>query len=235
VVVGLIDRALTLPASSEGHRYYLCKRALDIVGASMLLVLSMPLLICIALLIRLDSPGPILYIQERVGSRRRKKDGVVSWQIRTFSCLKFRSMYFNADQSAHQAYISRFCNGKCGQASTIFKLMNDPRVTRIGHLLRRTSLDELPQLINVLIGDMSLVGPRPVPVYEAAHYGEAHLERLAALPGLTGPWQVKGRCAVPFEQMIEMDIQYTHCCSMWVDLKLLLATIPAVLSGRGAE
>jgi lipopolysaccharide/colanic/teichoic acid biosynthesis glycosyltransferase len=235
MVVGLIDRALTVPVSSEGHRYYPCKRALDIVGASMLLLLSMPLLLCIALLIKLDSPGPILYIQERVGSRRRKKNGMVSWQIRTFLCLKFRSMYSNADQSAHQAYISRFCKGECEQASTIFKLINDPRVTRIGRFLRRTSLDELPQLINVLVGDMSLVGPRPVPVYEAAHYGETHLERLAALPGLTGPWQVRGRCAVPFEKMIEMDIRYIHSCSIWVDLKLLLATIPAVISGRGAE
>jgi lipopolysaccharide/colanic/teichoic acid biosynthesis glycosyltransferase len=135
-------------------------------------------------------------------------------------------------------YIRDFVKGRARPSSKSngkFKLTNDARVTRIGRLLRKSSLDELPQLFNVLKGDMSLVGPRPVPPYEVACYGNGHHKRLAALPGITGYWQVKGRGQVSFEEMIRMDLEYIQNASMWRDLKILFLTIPAVLSRRGAE
>jgi lipopolysaccharide/colanic/teichoic acid biosynthesis glycosyltransferase len=147
-------------------------------------------------------------------------------------------MVTDADPAVHEAYIRDFVAGRV-QASPEtggkFKLTNDPRVTRVGRILRKFSLDELPQLLNVLKGDMSLVGPRPVPPYEAAQYGNGHRRRLAAIPGITGLWQVKGRCLVSFEEMIHMDLEYVRNASLLLDLKILLLTIPAVLSTRGAE
>jgi len=202
--------------------------------AAALLVFLAPLLGCIALLIKLDSPGPVLFVQQRVGSRRRAGNGRILWEIRTFPCYKFRSMVHNADSALHRDYIRAFVRGGTDGAKE-FKLARDPRITRAGRLLRKTSLDELPQLFNVLRGEMSLVGPRPVPTYEVAEYQERHYERLAALPGITGIWQTRGRCQVPFEEMIRMDIDYIRRQSLWLDLKLLLLTIPAILSGRGAR
>jgi lipopolysaccharide/colanic/teichoic acid biosynthesis glycosyltransferase len=160
------------------------------------------------------------------------------WEIREFPCYKFRSMVQHADPSAHQQFVKAFAEGRVepSQAGhTRFKLTDDPRVTRVGRVLRKTSLDELPQLVNVLKGDMSLVGPRPVPAYEVAEYRAWHRERLAALPGITGLWQVNGRCQVSFDDMIDMDIEYVRNRSLRLDVKILLLTIPAVLSGRGAD
>jgi lipopolysaccharide/colanic/teichoic acid biosynthesis glycosyltransferase len=194
--------------------------------------------VLIAVLIKLDSPGPVIFTQERVGAKRQWLGRQAIWIIRNFTMYKFRSMVQNADSSVHEAYIRDFVEGRA-QASPEnggkFKLTNDSRVTRIGHLLRKFSLDELPQLFNVLRGDMSLVGPRPVPPYEVACYGSGHHKRLAALPGITGFWQVKGRCRVSFEEMIRMDIDYIRNASLSLDLKILFLTIPAVLSRRGAE
>lgn len=211
---------------------------MDLVLAGLLFILLLPLLLLIALLIKLDSRGPVIFKQERVGSKRRRLGAKVVWITRSFSFYKFRSMVQNADSSIHEAYIRDFVNGSA-QASREnggkFKLTNDPRATRIGRILRRTSLDELPQLVNVLKGDMSLVGPRPVPPYEVACYRNGDHRRLAALPGITGLWQVNGRCQVPFEKMIEMDVEYIRKASLWLDVKILFRTIPAVLSGRGAE
>ena len=147
-------------------------------------------------------------------------------------------MVRDADPSPHHAYIKAFIEGRIeasDEAGAKFKLTGDPRVTQVGRLLRRTSLDELPQLLNVLKGEMSLVGPRPVPIYEAADYQAWHYERLMALPGITGLWQVQGRCQVSFEEMIRMDIEYARHQSLWLDLKILFLTLPAVISGRGAE
>ncbi|MDP8923309.1 MAG: sugar transferase [Chloroflexota bacterium] len=213
------------------------KRCLDVALTIVALILLAPLLLVIALLIKLDSAGPAVFVQERVGARRRTKDGRMVWEIRNFSVYKFRSMVHNADESVHQAYIKAWIDGQAAAAhqGVTFKLTKDPRVTRVGRILRKTSLDELPQLFNVLKGDMSLVGPRPVPTYEVAEYQDWHRERLAALPGITGLWQVKGRCQVSFEEMIRMDIDYVRSRSLWLDVKLLFLTIPAVLSGRGAE
>src|SRR5262249_22783862 len=134
--------------------------------------------------------------------------------------------------------IKSFANGQTSDDArngVKFKLKQDPRVTRVGRVLRKTSLDELPQLLNVLKGEMSFVGPRPVPQYEVAEYKDGHFERLAAAPGITGLWQVKGRAVVSFEEMIRLDIEYVRARSLWLDFKILLLTIPAVISGRGAE
>ena len=224
--------------SGDRRLYFACKRCVDIIFALGLLCLLSPLMLLIALLIKLDTPGSAIFVQERVGAKRRLRDGQAFWEIRTFPFYKFRSMYRNADQSAHHAYIKAFVEGAATPASQRhirFKLDNDPRVTRVGRLLRKTSLDELPQLVNVLKGHMSLVGPRPVPTYEVARYQAQHYDRLAAIPGITGLWQVKGRCQVPFEEMVRMDVEYARSQSLWLDTKILCLTIPAVLSGQGAE
>jgi lipopolysaccharide/colanic/teichoic acid biosynthesis glycosyltransferase len=219
--------------------YYYCKRCVDLVLALSLLLLLTPLMLLIGILIKLDTPGPIFYVQERVGARRRSWGGQMIWEIQNFQFYKFRSMISNANPSLHQAYIKAFVEGRVNApdatAKVKFKLTDDPRVTRVGRILRKTSLDELPQLINVLRGEMSLVGPRPVPIYEVAEYQPWHHERLAALPGITGLWQVQGRCQVSFEEMIAMDLEYVRHGSLWLDVKILLLTIPAILSGRGAE
>jgi lipopolysaccharide/colanic/teichoic acid biosynthesis glycosyltransferase len=219
--------------------YFPCKRCLDIVLAISLLVILSPLFLLIAILIKLDTPGSIFFVQERVGAKRVSKNGRKRWEIYTFPFYKFRSMVQDADQSLHEDYILAWVTGHTGDSAsttgTKFKIANDPRITRIGRILRKTSLDELPQLVNVLKGEMSLVGPRPVPTYEAAQYQAQHYERLAALPGITGLWQVKGRCQVSFEDMIDMDIEYIRNQSLWLDIKIMALTIPVVLSGRGAE
>jgi len=223
---------------AENNLYFAAKRGLDVILAGLLLILLSPLILVIAILIRLDSAGPIFFTQERVGARRQSMGRQAIWMIRNFTMYKFRSMVQNADSSVHEAYIKDFVEGRAQatpESGGKFKLTNDPRVTPLGRLLRKFSLDELPQLINVLKGDMSLVGPRPVPPYEVACYGNGHHKRLAALPGITGFWQVKGRGRVTFEEMIRMDIQYVDNASLWLDLKVLFLTIPAVLSRRGAE
>lgn len=229
----------TVAAGVDRIFYYSCKRVLDVSVATFLLIALLPLLILIAILIRIDSPGPIIYVQQRVGSRRRKRRGwAATWEVQSFPFYKFRSMFRDVDQSLHQQYIKKFYQGDGGWNDgglTIFKLKNDPRITRLGRILRKTSLDELPQLVNVIRGEMSLVGPRPVPSYELEHYTRAHYERLASLPGITGVWQIHGRCQVRFEDMMRMDIDYVRRRSFWLDLKILLMTVPAVISGRGAE
>jgi lipopolysaccharide/colanic/teichoic acid biosynthesis glycosyltransferase len=232
------SRVALLADHTESDLYFVFKRCLDMVLAGLLLILLLPFLILIAVLIKLDSRGPILFTQERVGAQRQRMGRQAVWIIRNFTMYKFRSMVQNADSSVHEAYIRDFVEGRAcptSQGDAKFKLTNDPRVTRVGRLLRQFSLDELPQLLNVLKGDMSLVGPRPVPPYEVACYENRHHKRLAALPGITGYWQVKGRCRVTFEEMIRMDLDYIRGASLWFDLKILFLTIPAVLSRRGAE
>jgi lipopolysaccharide/colanic/teichoic acid biosynthesis glycosyltransferase len=217
--------------------YFLCKRLMDLVVTSQLLLLLLPLLLLIAVAIKLDTPGPVVFVQQRVGVRRRFEGGRTRWEVRTFAFYKFRSMVTGADQSPHEEYVRAFVQGRSGSADGApakFKLVRDRRVTRVGAVLRRTSLDELPQLINVLKGDMSLVGPRPVPRYEVAEYRGSDAERLSAPPGITGLWQVRGRGEVPFSEMVRLDREYVRNQSFWLDMKILAATIPAVISGRGA-
>jgi lipopolysaccharide/colanic/teichoic acid biosynthesis glycosyltransferase len=214
------------------------KRLLDIAVSLVLLVVVAPVLAAIAVAIRLDSRGPVIFAQDRAGSRRVVRKGRVWWEMENFQCFKFRSMYAHVDESAHQRFIKSFVDDAIEPDTSDvsgFKLSGDDRVTRVGRFLRRTSLDELPQLINVLKGDMSLVGPRPVPLYEVAEYESWHYERLAALPGITGTWQVYGRGRVSFNEMMRMDIDYVRRPSLGADLKLLAATLPAVLVGKGAR
>jgi len=229
---------IAIPAAASGsYSYLLLKRCLDILCAGALIVLLLPVFVLIVILIKIDSDGPVIYKQERVGSKRSWLGYQTIWIIQNFSVYKFRSMIPDADPSLHEAYIRDFVEGRAkpDPQGGKFKLTNDPRVTRVGRLLRKFSLDELPQLFNVIRGEMSLVGPRPVPPYEAACYQDAHHERLAALPGITGLWQVKGRGRVTFAEMMRMDLEYVRKVSLLLDLKILLLTIPAVLSRKGAE
>jgi lipopolysaccharide/colanic/teichoic acid biosynthesis glycosyltransferase len=216
--------------------YAVAKRVLDVVLAGALLLALTPLLAVVALLIRLESPGSVFFVQERAGARRTR--GRNEWRPRTFNVVKFRSMYSNADGAVHEAHIHSYANGELAGGDggrTSFKIRNDPRVTPLGRLLRRTSIDELPQLLNVLRGDMSLVGPRPLPLYEAALLqGEQRL-RLAALPGMTGLWQINGRCALPWGEMTRLDCEYVERRSLLLDLNILARTLPAVISGKGAS
>jgi lipopolysaccharide/colanic/teichoic acid biosynthesis glycosyltransferase len=218
--------------------YDLTKRAVDVVLSAALLILLFIPLVVVALLIKVDSPGSVLFTQARVGGRRRLRRGGPSGAPHTFRVFKFRSMAANADQSAHEEHIRKYVAGELegegedGEAT--FKLVADNRVTRVGRVLRRTSLDELPQLINVLRGDMSLVGPRPVPLYEAAQYRDEQLDRFTVPGGVSGLWQVSGRSGVSFQEMIRLDLEYVAHRSIWLDLKIIARTVPTLLGRRGA-
>jgi lipopolysaccharide/colanic/teichoic acid biosynthesis glycosyltransferase len=227
-------KRIPLPGLDHPLRHHV-KRALDIVLAALLLVLLLPLLLLITATIRLTSPGPVFFVHERCGCRRRPLgNGVVAWEGRTFGCLKFRTMTHLSDQSLHESHVRAYVRGEIAPGPTV-KLVGDPRVTRLGAILRRASLDELPQLVNVLRGEMSLVGPRPVPPYEVRHYPtDAYLARFGALPGITGLWQVGGRSRVGFEQMMALDLDYVRRQSLLLDLKILCRTVPAVLTRQGA-
>lgn len=218
------------------HLYFVCKRVLDVMAAALLLPMLLPLLLLVSVLIKLDSRGPVLFVQERIGVKRRIRGGRVTWELYTFPFYKFRSMVTDADPTPHQMYFKNFRLGYVAQdPSRSLKLTKDSRLTRMGAVLRKTSLDELPQLVNVLKGEMSLVGPRPALLYEVTLYDEAHYERFRAMPGITGWWQATARSRVGFEEMIRMDIDYAQRSGFWFDMKILLLTIPAVFSCRGAE
>ena len=193
------------------------KRATDLAFTSAGLLVTWPILILIALAIKIDSPGPVLHRQQRVG-----KDG------RLFEILKFRSMYRDAEQRRAELSALNEATGP------LFKMRDDPRVTRVGRILRRTSLDELPQLLNVMRGEMSLVGPRPPLPSEVERYEEWQLGRLRAVPGMTGLWQVSGRSEVSFHDMVRLDLHYIRNWSLSLDLEILCRTLPAVIANRGA-
>jgi exopolysaccharide biosynthesis polyprenyl glycosylphosphotransferase len=205
------------------------KRVIDLLGSAALLLVISPLLAAIAVIIKLTSDGPVLFRQERIGRFGKR-----------FKCLKFRTMYVNNDAKLHKDYIQQYINGNVAQKSdsgapTVFKITNDPRVTAIGRFLRKTSLDEVPQFLNVLAGTMSLVGPRPPVPYEFEIYDVWHRRRvLEVKPGVTGLWQVSGRSRLTFDDMVRLDLQYCKTWSLWLDLKILFATPRAVISGDGA-
>ncbi|HXP80917.1 MAG TPA: sugar transferase [Verrucomicrobiae bacterium] len=206
------------------------KRAIDIAGSGALLLVLSPFLAAIVALIKLTSKGPVIYKQERLGQFGER-----------FQCLKFRTMYTNNDPKIHQEYVQQFIAGKDGLDNSggsdkpVYKLVKDPRVTFIGGLLRKTSMDELPQFWNVLCGDMSLVGPRPPVPYEFEVYDIWHRRRvLEVRPGVTGLWQVSGRNRTRFDEMVRLDLRYSQTWSIWLDLKILLATPWAVFNGGGA-
>jgi lipopolysaccharide/colanic/teichoic acid biosynthesis glycosyltransferase len=199
------------------------------VAVSLILLLALsPLLLLVAVLVKLTSRGPILYRQPRIG-----------YMARPFTMLKFRTMCAGADPTIHQEFVSSFIKGNAPAsgpgANALFKLTDDPRITPAGRVLRSTSLDELPQLWNVLRGDMSLVGPRPPLRYEYDQYEPWHHRRLLeAQPGITGLWQVAGRSRTTFDDMVRLDLRYAKTRSIWTDVKILLATPAAVISGKGA-
>ncbi|HET8925069.1 MAG TPA: sugar transferase [Candidatus Acidoferrum sp.] len=206
------------------------KRVIDAAGSAALLIILSPLLAVIAVAIKLTSKGPIVFQQERLGQFGSR-----------FKCLKFRTMHTNNDPKVHQEYIRGFIAGrpdskddKLGKPA-VYKIKNDPRVTPLGRLLRKTSLDELPQFWNVLRGEMSLVGPRPSLPYEFAIYDIWHRRRvLEVKPGVTGLWQVSGRSRTCFDDMVRLDLRYSQSWSLWLDLRILIATPGAVISGEGA-
>jgi lipopolysaccharide/colanic/teichoic acid biosynthesis glycosyltransferase len=208
----------------------IAKRAVDMAGSACVLAACSPLLILVAAAVKLTSRGPVLFRQVRVGQYGKN-----------FTFLKFRSMYANNDSSVHQEYVRKLIESEPAASeegdggAKVYKLTNDRRITSIGKFLRRTSLDELPQLFNVLRGDMSLVGPRPPIPYELAAYQTWHRRRvLEVRPGITGLWQVTGRSTVKFDEMVRLDLRYATMWSPWLDLKILLLTPLAVIKGSGA-
>jgi lipopolysaccharide/colanic/teichoic acid biosynthesis glycosyltransferase len=209
--------------------YPLAKRWVDVFCAAVFLLILSPVMGAIALAIRLDSSGPAIFKQMRVGKRGRE-----------FVMYKFRSMHANADDKVHRRFAEEYINGN-GKAhaahdtnphAPVYKPNGDGRITRVGRWLRRTSLDELPQLLNVIRGEMSLVGPRPAVPYEVEQYSERHLRRLAVLPGLTGLAQISGRSGLTFEKIVRLDIDYIDRRSLGLDLAILLRTVPVVVQAK---
>lgn len=218
--------------------YLAVKRLFDMVFSAVALVLLAPLFGIIAIAIRLDSSGPVIYKQRRVLGGQAPDEPYPERKV--FDFFKFRSMYINNDSSAHQEFVRRYMNGESAAVNNgsshkpLFKMKRDPRITRIGTIIRRTSLDELPQLVNVLKGDMTLVGPRPALLYEVAQYSVQDRQRLIPQAGLTGLWQVSGRACLTFDQMIKLDVEYAQKRSLRLDLKILLKTLPVILIADGA-
>lgn len=194
------------------------KRTFDIIVSTILLIIFSPIICIAAILIKIDSRGPAFFIQQRVGTKKRK-----------FSMFKLRSMTVDAEQRWKDIAHMNQLDGP------VFKIKNDPRITRIGNVIRKTSIDELPQLINVLFGDMSLVGPRPALPHELNKYNAYHFRRLTVKPGITGLWQVSGRNNIPFEEWIKLDLKYIDEWTPWMDIKILALTVPAVISQKGAH
>ncbi|MBT8490933.1 MAG: exopolysaccharide biosynthesis polyprenyl glycosylphosphotransferase [Deltaproteobacteria bacterium] len=209
-----------------------CKRIFDIIGSLVGLVIFSPLFLIIPILIKLSSKGPVFFRQERLGLFGKK-----------FTFLKFRSMRVDNDDDIHREYIKQLITADNGRTSGseaakpngVYKIQSDPRVTFIGKFLRKTSLDELPQFINVLKGEMSLVGPRPPIPYECDEYKLWHMRRVIEVkPGITGLWQVEGRSSTNFDEMVRLDLKYIREWSLWLDIELLLKTPWVVLTGKGA-
>jgi lipopolysaccharide/colanic/teichoic acid biosynthesis glycosyltransferase len=211
--------------TARGPRWEdIARRTLDILGAALVLLLTLPALLILALWIRHDSPGPALLRQERIGLGARP-----------FVLYKFRSMRVGGDDSAHRRLIAAELRGEDTATEGSTKLEDDPRITRAGRFLRSTSIDEVPQLLNVLKGDMSLVGPRPLPVDESAACERWQKQRLDVTPGLTCIWQVAGRNQVTFAEWVRMDVAYMRRRTIFHDLSILIRTIPAVLLRKGAK
>lgn len=207
-----------------------CKRTLDIIGALMGLILFAPIMIAAALAVKLSSPGPVIFSQIRIGQKGKR-----------FKFYKFRSMYTDSDDHCHREYVSGLIEGKHEELNQgadgepCYKIKNDGRITPLGRMLRRLSIDELPQLFNVLKGEMSLVGPRPPIPYEVEKYKPWHLRRILEIqPGITGLWQVEGRSRTSFNEMVRLDLRYLKNWSLWLDIKILLKTVKAVFAAKGA-
>ena len=245
----MADVALTSAAAAEQRSasrttpYIVGKRVVDIVLAAAALIIVSPVLLLTIVLIKLDDHGPAFYRQERIRARRVRRDGGWTWVIEPFTLLKFRTMIEDADPDLHRRYMEAYIAGDEDRLDTLRPGRRpgeshrpiDPRVTRVGTILRRSSIDELPQLWNVLKGDMSLVGPRPPMRYEVELYDQRALQRFAARSGMTGWTQVNGRAAIGYDEGIALDLDYLERRSLAFDLWILLLTIPAVLTRKGAD
>jgi len=207
--------------------YQIAKRVMDLALCLLAMPLVLPLLALCALAIRIDSPGPALFVQERIGKGGRR-----------FRMYKFRTMQHNLDDSPHRDFLKAFVNGRVGgdeNGRVLYKPFQASQITRVGRILRKTSLDELPQLINVLRGEMSLVGPRPNVPWEFEEYRGWHQERLEVLPGITGLAQVRGRSGITFDSIVKYDIEYIERQSLAMDLTIMWWTVSSVLFGTGAQ
>jgi lipopolysaccharide/colanic/teichoic acid biosynthesis glycosyltransferase len=237
--------AIGAQQESADSTYFAVKRVVDVITVALSMFFLLPLMAFVALLIKWDSPGPAIFRQERVTAKRRMRNGQVYWEETPFTIYKFRTMRADSKSTIHRQFIEAYIAGDDKRMAELqsaqraedakYKLVQDPRVTRIGSFLRKTSLDELPQLWNVLQGNMSLVGPRPPIPYEVELYLYHHHDRLRTVPGLTGWWQVKGRSATSFEEMVRMDVDYIRQQSLWLDIKIIIMTLTAVVNGRGAR
>ncbi len=213
------------PAIKLYRPYYeTAKRILDIILCLFLMLFAAPAALIIGIIIRLDSPGPIFFVQDRIGKGAR-----------AFKLVKFRTMQHNIDRDSHRAFMKSFVNGKIDTQEQVFKPAHDSHITFTGRILRKTSVDELPQLINVIKGEMSLVGPRPNVAWEVEEYQGWHKERLEILPGITGLAQVRGRSSIRFDEIVLYDIEYVKKRSMWLDLQILWWTFASVIFGKGAQ
>ncbi len=245
---------------ADRRAYYSVKRLMDLAMASVLLILLLPIMVVVGLAIFVYSPGPIFFVQERVGAKRRGHGKSARWEPATFRCFKFRTMHVHADSAIHEAYIRALIDNNEQEMQAVQerateprkltnlqkapaaqsaptrprKLTDDARIIRPGKILRKLSLDELPQLLNVLRGDMSMIGPRPAIPYEVKMYKPWHMLRLQAQPGLTGLQQVTARCTKDFDEQVKLDIQYIQRQSIWLDLKIAIKTPLAIIFGTGA-
>jgi lipopolysaccharide/colanic/teichoic acid biosynthesis glycosyltransferase len=246
--------------AADRRAYYAAKRVMDVIIASLLLVLLLPIMVLVGIAIFIYSPGPIFFVQERVGAKRHARGRFITWEPETFRCFKFRTMKLHADPAIHQAYIKALIENNQIEMDAVQnaatrprafviqqnliatqtaptrprKLVDDARVIAPGRLLRKFSIDELPQILNVLRGDMSMVGPRPAIPYEVEMYKPWHMRRLLAQPGITGLQQITKRCTAEFDEQVRLDIDYIEHQSLWLDLKIAIKTPLAILTARGA-
>lgn len=245
----MADVALPFVLAADRDRprwdsYGISKRLLDVLLASLTLAVLSPLLLVIAVAIKVSSPGPVIFTQRRLRGRRARTDDGIAWTVEPFNLYKFRTMQDGADPTSHKEYMHAYLTGDVEKLSSLrpgrkegesYRPAHDPRVTRVGAVLRKYSLDEVPQLWNVLRGQMSLVGPRPPIPYEIEKYQDHHLKRLACRPGITGWAQVRGRAGIGFDEMYRLDMEYLGRRSILLDLKVLLVTVPVVLLTKGAD
>lgn len=225
-------------SAANRQLYFFTKRLIDIIFSFLGLVVCAPIFVLMYIAIRLESSGNPIYVQERVGAELRKVDGKDVWVQKRFNMYKFRTMRSNSSSKIHQNFIEAYIAGDEEQMALLqrnqagqenrYKLNGDPRITRTGKFLRKTSLDELPQLVNVLLGEMTLVGPRPPIPYEVVLYKPDHLKRLNTKQGITGYWQVNGRSSTSFEEMVQLDAQYIKEQSLRLDMKILFQTFAEV-------
>ncbi len=223
-----VEEKILLEARRRGVFERAMKRSIDVFISLAVLILGFPFFVAIGLLIKLTSRGPVFFKQRRVGENGKP-----------FFLYMFRSMKIDCDDSIHREFTQNYIHGETSQSSldgesvALYKIVDDPRITGVGGFLRRTSLDELPQFINILRNDMSVVGPRPPMEYEYEHYDDWHKLRVKIKPGLTGLWQVSGRSTVPFHEMVMLDLYYIEHWSLRMDLNIMVKTVPVMLSGTG--